>query len=98
MAAGKPRGVYVLCQDVAEGGVEMTLMQMAASYRKSADLIRVRVIALKDAADHAKTSTEKTKLEERIRELNILYRDTRETALVLERYYDGRENENGRME
>ena len=65
----------------------MTLLRMAASYRHSADLIRVRIIALKDAAKTAGPA-EKSQLEQRIRDLNILYRETRETALVLERYYD----------
>lgn len=73
----------------------MTLLRMAASYRHSADLIRVRIIALKDAAKTA-GPTEKTKLEQRIRDLNVLYRETRETALVLERYYDRRYHAHGR--
>lgn len=66
----------------------MTLLQMADSYRRSADLIRLRIIALRDAAAQAKRTSERVKLEERIRELKILYRETRETALVLERYYN----------
>lgn len=74
----------------------MTLIQMAASYRRSADLIRVRIIALKDAARTAEPE-EKSRLEQRIKELNTLYRETRETALVLERYYDRRRHyRNGR--
>ncbi|RAZ00900.1 hypothetical protein DK853_54500, partial [Klebsiella oxytoca] len=55
------------------GGEEMTLLRMAASYRHSADLIRVRIIALKDAAKTAGPA-EKSQLEQRIRDLNILYR------------------------
>jgi len=74
----------------------MTLLQMAASYRQSAGLIRVRVIALKDAAGQTQEPEEKRKLEQRIRELNILYRETRETARFLERYYDRRYHDNGR--
>lgn len=72
----------------------MTLKQMAVSYRKSADLIRLRVIALKDAASQTQDPTERTQLETRIRELNLLYRETRETAVILERYYDRRYHEN----
>ena len=60
----------------------MTLLRMAASYRHSADLIRLRIVALKDEARSA-SPTEKAKLDQRIRDLNILYRETRETALVL---------------
>ena len=73
----------------------MTLLRMAASYRHSADLIRLRIIALKDEAANAEPS-EKSKLEQRIRDLNVLYRETKSTALVLERYYDRRYHTNGR--
>ena len=73
----------------------MTLLKMAASYRHSADLIRLRIIALKDEAASAEPS-EKSKLERRIRDLNVLYRETKSTALVLERYYDRRYHANGR--
>ena len=73
----------------------MTLLKMAASYRHSAELIRLRIIALKDEAASAGPA-EKSKLERRIRDLNVLYRETRSTALVLERYYDRRYHANGR--
>ncbi|MDE7220721.1 MAG: hypothetical protein K2O45_14070 [Oscillospiraceae bacterium] len=73
----------------------MTLLRMAASYRRSADLIRLRIIALKEAARTA-APAERSKLEQRIRDLNVLYRETRETALVLERYYDRRYHGHGR--
>ena len=73
----------------------MTLLRMAASYRHSAELIRLRIIALKDEAASA-PQPEKSKLEQRIRDLNVLYRETRSTALVLERYYDRRYHANGR--
>ena len=73
----------------------MTLLKMAASYRHSAELIRLRIIALKDEAASAEPP-ERFKLEQRIRDLNVLYRETRSTALVLERYYDRRYHANGR--
>ena len=73
----------------------MTLLHMAASYRRSGELIRLRIIALRDAAKTA-DSDERARLEQRIRDLTALYRDTRETALVLERYYDRRYHKNER--
>lgn len=73
----------------------MTLMRMAASYRHSAELIRLRIIALRDQAKEAEPE-EKARLEQRIRELRTLQRETRETALVLERYYDRRYHRSGR--
>ena len=73
----------------------MMLLRMAAAYRQSGDLIRLRIIALQDAARTAGPE-EKKRLELRIRELSTLYRETREVALVLERYYDRRYHKNER--
>lgn len=73
----------------------MTLLRMAADYRRSADLIRLRIVALKDAQRTADPE-EKARLEQRVRELKALHRDTREIALVLERYYDRRYHRNER--
>ena len=74
----------------------MTLLRMAASYRQSADLLRVRIIALKDELARTEDPKERGRLEQRIKDLNTLYRETRETALVLERYYDRRYHKNDR--
>lgn len=73
----------------------MTLLHMAASYRQSGDLIRLRIIALQDEAKTA-DGDERARLEQRIRDLTALYRDTREIAQVLERYYDRRYHKNER--
>ena len=58
----------------------MTLLRMAAGYRQSAEMIRLRIISLKDEARRAQP-TERTRLEQR---------------LVLERYYDRRYHKNDR--
>ena len=73
----------------------MTLLRMAASYRQSAELLRLRIVALNEAAREAGPE-ERSRLEQRIRDLRTLQRETRETALVLERYYDRRYRRNGR--
>ena len=73
----------------------MTLLRMAAGYRRSGELIRLRIIALRDAAREADPE-EKRLLEQRVRELSAMYRETREIALVLERYYDRRYHKNER--
>ncbi len=72
----------------------MTLLRMAVSYRKSAELIRLRIYALKEAAKTA-DGKEKSQLEQRIRDLSSMYRDTQEIARVLERYYDRRYHNHG---
>lgn len=68
----------------------MTLMHMAASYRQGGELIRLRIIALQDAARKTADPEEKRRYEQRIKDLSTLYREAREVALVLERYYDRR--------
>ena len=74
----------------------MTLLRMAASYRQSAVLLRVRIIALKDELARTEDPKERGRLEQRIKDLNTLYRETREAALVMERYYDRRYHKHGR--
>ena len=73
----------------------MTLTRMAASYRHSAELLRQRMNELKEAVRTAGPA-EKSQLEQRIRDPNTLYRETRETARLLERYYDRRYHAHGR--
>lgn len=67
----------------------MTLSAMAASYHHSADLLRGRIRDLKERMRTAE-QLERTHLEQRIRELSIMYRETRTTARTLEHYYDRR--------
>ena len=67
----------------------MTLARMAAGYRQSCELLRGRMKELRELAKTADPA-EKTRLEQRIKDLNTLYRETRETAVVLERYYSRR--------
>lgn len=67
----------------------MTLMRMAAGYRQSCELLRGRINELRELARTAEPP-EKSRLEQRIKDLNTLLRETRETALVLERYYTRR--------
>ncbi len=67
----------------------MTLCRMAESYRRSAHLLRERIRELKEAAKTA-DPVEKGKLGQRIKDLSVLYRETQETARLLEHYYDRR--------
>lgn len=67
----------------------MTLLRMAAGYRHSCELLRGRMNELRERAKTAE-APEKSQLEQRIKDLNTLYRETRETAVILERYYSRR--------
>lgn len=67
----------------------MTLSRMAESYRRSAHLLRERIRELKEAEKTA-DPVEKGRLGQRVKDLSILYRETQETARILEHYYDRR--------
>ena len=67
----------------------MTLARMAVSYRQSALLLRERINELKEAEKTADPD-ERSRLGQRIKDLSVLYRETRETARLLEHYYDRR--------
>ncbi len=72
----------------------MTLLRMAAGYRRSGQLLRLRILALRCAAGEA-PSQERERLLPMIRELEIRYRDTIAAARFLERYYDRRYHSDG---
>lgn len=65
----------------------MTMLAMAAEYRRAGDMLRLRIAALQELEKTAQ-GREKRELRYRIRRLSDMYRDTRAVALVLERYYD----------
>ena len=65
----------------------MTMLEMAAEYRRAGDMIRLRMLALQELAQEAE-GREKRDLLYRIRYLSAMYRDTRAVARVLENYYD----------
>ena len=67
----------------------MTLLRMAAGYRQSCAMIRLRICALKDAEKSAGPE-ERANLKQRIQDLSSMYRDASEIARVLEHYYDRR--------
>ena len=68
----------------------MTLARMAESYRHSAHLLRERIRELKAAEKKTEDPVEKGKLGQRVKDLSTLYRETQETARLLEHYYDRR--------
>jgi len=73
----------------------MTLARMAESYRHSARLLLGRIKELR-AAEETADPVEKSKLGQRIKDLSVLYRETQETARLLENYYDRRYRHRGR--
>ena len=78
-------------QDLAKN-MNLSLEGMLSALLTLAVCLVVTKVALK----LVRRLLERSKLDQRIRDLNILYRETRETALVLERYYDRRYHGHGR--
>ena len=76
----------------------MNLTEMAVLYRDSAELLRGRI---KELSSQIKSDTDlcemdKLRLRIRIDTLKKLFRESSETALFLERYYDRGYRANGR--
>ncbi len=72
----------------------MTFLRMAAGYRRRGELLRLRSLALREAARTAPFQ-EREQLLDRARELDGLYRNTIAAARFLERYYDRRYHDYG---
>ena len=68
----------------------MTIGELAAEYSRSAALVRQRIVELERVMEGADDSL-RLQLEGRIRPLRSMYRDTRQIARHLERYYAGRD-------
>ena len=66
----------------------MKLNELALSYRESAQWLAVRIRQLKGELDRAEDPLERNSLEGRIRILWTMYRETRDVAVVCERYYE----------
>ncbi len=74
----------------------MTLLEISVSYRDSAELLRIRIRELRDAAREAETAEEARGFQRRISALLPLLRETRELADLTAHYYDRRYRRNGR--
>lgn len=66
----------------------MKLSELAVSYRTSAERLAVRIAQLKQERERAEDETERRALELRIETLTAMYRETRDVAVVCERYYE----------
>ena len=75
----------------------MTLEELAAEYRDCAVLLRDRITLLRSRlSSEGICEMEKFRLRGRIAALEGMYRDVREIAVVMERYYDRGYKRNGR--
>lgn len=66
----------------------MKLSEIAVSYRESAQLLEQRIRQLKGELSQTQDHLERCRLEGRIEVLTVMYRETRDVAVVCERYYE----------
>lgn len=65
----------------------MTLLELAAEYRFSAALVQQRMAQIRLEIRESRDPVEQSLLRQRLRELQPIHRETRETARYLESYY-----------
>lgn len=66
----------------------MTLQEMSVTYRTQAQRLRERIRALEAAGRQAENRTERERLLGRALALTPIWRETRDLAVLLERYYE----------
>lgn len=67
----------------------MTLKELSAEYRQSAQLLRTRLKELRQVLKVAETADERWHIKRRIYELTPILTQTNKVAELLEKYYDG---------
>lgn len=79
-----------LCQEKKKrkGEREMTLKELSVEYREQVRVIRARIRELEAALGETEDEKEKSQLENRIWILTAIWRDTRDQAVLMERYYE----------
>ena len=66
----------------------MKLEEIAVEYRDSAQLLEKRIRQLKRELSGTQDRLERIRLETRIEMLTAMFRETRDVAVVCERYYE----------
>lgn len=66
----------------------MKLEEIAVDYRRSAQLLEGRIRQLKGELPGVQDRLERIQLEARIELLTAMFRETRDVAVVCERYYE----------
>ena len=74
----------------------MTLQEMGGAYRDQAEVLRDRIRDLRTARLREESGEERLRLDRRIAALEIICRETRELAALLEHYYERGYRRNGK--
>ena len=76
----------------------MKMIDLAKEYRESAQLLKGRIDELKELLTKENLcEMDKLRIRVRIEKLSTMYRETMETAVTMERYYDRRYRRNVRF-
>ena len=67
----------------------MTISELAEEYSRSAALVRQRITELERDLEGTEDEELRLRLDRRIRPLRAMFRETRQVARYLERYYSG---------
>lgn len=71
-----------------KGDGKLKLEELAVDYRESAHLLEGRIRQLKQELPRTQDRLERIRLERRIEILTAMFRETRDVAVVCERYYE----------
>lgn len=66
----------------------MTLAELSIEYRDHAGTLKTRISQLQTVQARTQDKDAQCMLDERIRVLTVMWRETRELAVLTERYYD----------
>ena len=66
----------------------MTLLELSTEYRASADALRERALTLEHRLKEIWDPADRAMMEDRIKLLRTMWRETRDLAVLCERYYD----------
>ena len=91
----------IICGDCKKEAVHqrqqsMTLQELSTQYRREATVLRSRIVELRQKQRAQPDSAQRTGLEGRIRPLEEMWRENRDIAVLLERYYERGYRRNGR--
>lgn len=66
----------------------MTLLELSVDYRAAPAALRERTALLEQQLEQSRDEAERLMLTDRIRTLGIMWRETRDLAVLCEHYYD----------
>ena len=76
----------------------MTMKEMARVYRENNEPLKLRLRELRLAVRECRDDEERLRLKRRIADLTPIYREGRETAVLMERYYVRRRRHHGKTD